>query len=700
MVKKILSLSLAAVMAVASFGLTVMAQTTFTYAGEEIASFTETVGSASAKHEAIANLTPWDGTTKTAITKGDGSAENPYEISNAAELAWFISQCNAGDMTLCAKLVSDINMAKEDGTKNNWRPFSLGTNAYADATSAGFKGVFDGQGHNIYNYYWTQNANSDRVGSAGFFRRIDGGSVKNINFIDVDLTLSSRSDGGVGFGSVVCGHMTNVNSLAENIYISGNVKVFEHGSSVYAMLKSYGGIVANLYSGTVRNCYSDVNVNLKSSSSQRNNYMNQDHSTSESVNYGVGGIVGLVHHTYSNPRATVANCGNGGTIFAPHNRRVGGVIGALTRYDDNGNTCIENLWNTGDITAYGDVAGICGWMRSAGKLETSVYNTGDITAVSPVDTYASGIANHGPGSKTRKAYSTGNVYLKNTGEANASGKYDFGNVDGGFNDKMALLYATDSASKVTSSANVYPTGADFMVDADTPKWAISYKGTDARVTGNVGVGMAPEAMTESAILDTVGAGFTADFGINGNLPILVSQKADITVNDTTYELAEGKSITVKLESAGYVALNVINIVEGNSAVLVVAPKNGEAYNKEVKGTGIVTLDTKGADEVTVSVSEGSRVLVTEPESLAVSALESAVIKATFESEESATIILALFNGDLLEKVQYVSDVQVNDGTISAEIDLADVDTEGCELCAYVWANGTLAPVNAEVEVLN
>lgn len=41
---------------------------------------------------------------------GDGSTGNPYEISTAAELAWFRTYVNEGNLSVCAKLTDDIDL--------------------------------------------------------------------------------------------------------------------------------------------------------------------------------------------------------------------------------------------------------------------------------------------------------------------------------------------------------------------------------------------------------------------------------------------------------------------------------------------------------------------------------------------------------------------------------------------------------------
>lgn len=41
---------------------------------------------------------------------GNGSTRNPYEISMAAELAWFRDYVNGGKLSVCAKLTADIDL--------------------------------------------------------------------------------------------------------------------------------------------------------------------------------------------------------------------------------------------------------------------------------------------------------------------------------------------------------------------------------------------------------------------------------------------------------------------------------------------------------------------------------------------------------------------------------------------------------------
>ena len=74
----------------------------------------------------------WDGTSRTRPAEGSGTAEDPYRITTAAELAWFADQVNGGQRTLCARLASDIDL-----NGYVWTPIgSTGGKSY--------QGTFDG----------------------------------------------------------------------------------------------------------------------------------------------------------------------------------------------------------------------------------------------------------------------------------------------------------------------------------------------------------------------------------------------------------------------------------------------------------------------------------------------------------------------------------------------------------------------------
>lgn len=59
-------------------------------------------------------LMPYEGTwaqTPTPPAKGDGSVDKPYEISSAAELAWFRDYVNKESQYVSATLTEDIDLS-------------------------------------------------------------------------------------------------------------------------------------------------------------------------------------------------------------------------------------------------------------------------------------------------------------------------------------------------------------------------------------------------------------------------------------------------------------------------------------------------------------------------------------------------------------------------------------------------------------
>ena len=75
-------------------------------------------------------------------TNGEGTAENPYQLSNKDDLKQFRDLVNSGSTGICAVLTNDIDLENE-----NWTPIGNTTNN--DGTDA-YSGIFDGKGHTIW----------------------------------------------------------------------------------------------------------------------------------------------------------------------------------------------------------------------------------------------------------------------------------------------------------------------------------------------------------------------------------------------------------------------------------------------------------------------------------------------------------------------------------------------------------------------
>ena len=167
---------------------------------------------------------------------GDGSTGNPYEISTAAELAWFRAYVNEGNLSVCAKLTDDIDLKDfchaADASNNIEKSWEL-IGSYDSYPNKAYKGVFDGNGHTISNLY----IKVQREG-VGFFGCARGGSIKNITFDNAQVE-NTGNDYNYSMTGIVVG---------AGFATLQNLKTLNN-CSVKSGAKSLGGIAGN-----ARNC--------------------------------------------------------------------------------------------------------------------------------------------------------------------------------------------------------------------------------------------------------------------------------------------------------------------------------------------------------------------------------------------------------------------------------------------------------------
>ena len=286
----------------------------------------------------MAILMPYGGAwaqTPSRPSIGNG-VDNPYQISTAAELAWFRDQVNSGYTTISATLTKDIDLAEfchaKDGTKYtkevSWTPIGN-----SDNIENMYQGTFDGNGKTIRNLYI--NDISEYIGipcEAGFFGYAEKGSIKNITF-DNAKVKTTADDYCTGILVGVAG------SCIENIKILVNCSV--EG-------KNYVGGIAGRANGDIGNC--------------------ENHAMVNGANF-VGGIVG--NYVFSDK--SITSCANYGVITGTRDK-VGGIAGNF-----NSGT-IQNCANYGDITGTFYVGNLIGCADECNL--NNVLGTGNVTATS------------------------------------------------------------------------------------------------------------------------------------------------------------------------------------------------------------------------------------------------------------------------------------------------------------------------------
>lgn len=276
----------------------------------------------------------WDGSIATGYAGGDGTEENPYQITDATQLAYFANDINENYNNYNGKyieLISDINL---DG--GQWTPI------YKD-----FYGNFNGNNHIISNMKIGTYESPATYTRVGFFRYMNGGTLENVRLEDF-IIYSNPSSWTACVGGLV-GKISG--GTIKNCYATGTIT---HTSNHYC--DSVGGLVGEnsdtIITSYITNCYASVNIS----------FIGND------FNY-VGGLVGKNNSAIINSYAT-------GDITAGSRDcwvRVGGLVG----WNDEKGT-IKNSYATGTVTGTGEYDAVGGLVGCNFGIIKNSYAIGDV----------------------------------------------------------------------------------------------------------------------------------------------------------------------------------------------------------------------------------------------------------------------------------------------------------------------------------
>ena len=288
----------------------------------------------------MAILMPYGGAwaqTPSRPSIGNG-VDTPFQISTAAELAWFRDYVNGtivdedeADGTThpsaSATLTEDIDLSEfchaADDTKNteevSWIPIGNYDNQY--------QGTFDGNGKIIRNLYI--NATPDYTGFFG--EAHEGGCIKNITFDNAKVKSTGNYSTGILVGDAGSCIIENIKTLA-NCSVEGKVFV--------------GGI-AGISSSDIINC--------------------ENHAEVKGTRF-LGGVVGRYGGSGS-----ITSCANYGAVTGTQTY-VGGMVGNF------GSGTIQNSANYGDIKGTNSVGNLIGFADKCNL--NNVLGTGNVTATS------------------------------------------------------------------------------------------------------------------------------------------------------------------------------------------------------------------------------------------------------------------------------------------------------------------------------
>lgn len=403
--------------------------------------------------------------------KGDGTKENPFEITSVAELYWLAEVVNGGKCSeygggnCSAELTTNLTVNSNLLGENNANVKADGTfdvNKFGSApepwtpignSSMPYTGTFDGAGKTVSGLYLNDHLKHD-VGLFGF---VKGGTIQNVGVVD------SYFYGDYDIGGVV-GNLDG--GKVVNCYNNGVVR---------AISKNVGGVVAYDMNGKISDSYNTGVV-----------YGAKDY---------VGGVAGYVEGD------TITNCYNTGAIDGS-SYEIGGVVGFVK------NGGVTNSYNTGSVNGIGTVGGVVGELDES--LASNVYNTAEVSGKE--DDAVGGLAGYVDEGEVSNGYNIGPVkgvsfvggiaggssesIIKNVyNSASVTGDKSFGAVVGYCRSGEIgnAYYNTDlfNEGAVTDSESVAIVGdiagktaaqliAGTSVTLDETAWAVGAKGENAK----------------------------------------------------------------------------------------------------------------------------------------------------------------------------------------------------------------------------
>lgn len=271
----------------------------------------------------------WDGTIASGFAGGTGEENDPYQISTAAQLAYFAKTVNEGQPYngLYIVLKNDLNLNNKE-----WIPIGTDRNP--------FRGNFDGGDHTVTGMQ-ISNSSKDYVGLFGGCTKHNiNSAIKNITVRNSDICGKSHVGAIVGWAYEI--NIENCRSIANKI--NGERRV--GGICGY-----FGGNPG----GKVSQCYNSSEVSGKRSA---------------------GGIAGM------GDRCTAENCLNTGEIkvTTTQNESTGGGIFGF--FDDSiASASITACVNLGKVSGGESFGGIVGSTdsKSTGHISNCYYNMDAIT---------------------------------------------------------------------------------------------------------------------------------------------------------------------------------------------------------------------------------------------------------------------------------------------------------------------------------
>lgn len=419
---------------------------------------------------AVWGKSTWQGDVASGFAGGDGTEGNPYQISNAAELAYFAKKVN--EQVSAPKyeyyiLTSNIGLGFDE-----WTPIGV-----FDYDSQYFYGSFDGNGYTISDLSMSQ----INAGYVGLFGYAKDSEIKNLTFSGEAVNINSTSTTMINIGELVgysdntnitncTAKYVNISNIAVNYANIGCVAGKSSGGQIAGCNAEESNIIiksaeGSLYAGIIcGNSDSDISDCSVSSTSEL------FETTGEISSLDIGGICGS--QTGGNIEKCTVNAGKmSANDITARNVNIGGIVGYIwgnmslctVKFTDDSVKEIEGESYPVSISAVSsgissEVGGIAGASGDSSKFKDCMYNGKSISSYSNGYSYVGGLmgsAYAGKSESTAISRSFANIdgiLLSNGAEgARSGGIIGYGTGTKG-EAKNLLSVADKISSKATSSS--------------------------------------------------------------------------------------------------------------------------------------------------------------------------------------------------------------------------------------------------------
>ena len=287
---------------------------------------------------ALASDGAWDGSTAAAFAGGTGTAEDPYQIANGAQLAYLASSVNSGETYTGKNFVLTANI---DLNGLPWTPIA---NSFSDALLGGsnyriFAGNFDGNGYTISKVSIGSETTPFESDVFGLFGATEG-KISNLNLDTVSIHGVAKITSGYVIGPA--GGLVGYSAGSiENCHVTGLTMDMNAQDGGIAGAYWIGGLVGALDGTQLIN---ECSV-----------------SGSITENTGKGSIGGLIGELGKAAKITYSRSDVAVNVMADPRggADVGGFIGKGNGKTD-AETVIRNCYATGNVTGGAYTGGFAG----------------------------------------------------------------------------------------------------------------------------------------------------------------------------------------------------------------------------------------------------------------------------------------------------------------------------------------------------